>query len=235
MNKKTTFKWISFIGNSEDWMESYSGSELAVNDVDTEVCLGQMAEAARCVQRFDGARIALGNVRDNIFIHGLTTPIQLVPHLDIERCYNSPSVPDRGVTVQWLLDNKEEIHNLDPNNILYVEDTAVRFTPHTHNSDRMVITILDAKNMAGYVDTVKGVYIEWLDGTFDRFLAKHGYTDKNTNKTIFLILMLFQAARELGFKDPGGVATHFGGRHLVDELTMKGVFEDMTNIKNKRR
>ena len=27
MNKKTTFKWISFIGNSEDWMESYSGNE----------------------------------------------------------------------------------------------------------------------------------------------------------------------------------------------------------------
>ena len=82
--------------------------------------------------------------------------------------------------------------------------------------------------MEYFLDLIEDDTIEWLGNTsFNTFLKSYGYIDEAINKDITAILMVYQAARELDFKDPKAIATHFYGKRLIADMTLRGIFEDL--------
>jgi len=225
MSKKIRFEWVSFINDSEEYIGSYFSNKLVISYVNTEVDLNQMAEMARCIQQFKGVNLTLGN--NQVIIKRLNTSIELVDNLYIGDYHNSYTVFGRGPNVQWLLNNRKEIDNLCTDKILYVDDMVVCLTHCCYHKDTVAIKLLDMSSIYDFIDEIEGTYVTWLDGTFDEFLETYGYTDEDTVRDISSILMVYQAAKSLGFKDPEEVAGHFGNKRLVVDLRMKAVFDDI--------
>lgn len=227
MDKKVVFRWVSLIRDGKDHANGFFNDEAAIRGVCTRVSVKQMAEALKAVKDLGRVSLPLKGRGCTVVIQGLTTPVQLLSHIDVRDTTTTLCVVDKGPSLQWLLDHEEEINDYSSDNTLYTGSMAIRSMPYsTINRDTVVITTLDVSDISNVIDGLQGKYIVWLDGTFNTFLAKYGYTDADTVRGASQALMVYQAAEESGFKDPIEVAATLSDKRLVVDLVMKGVFDD---------
>ena len=225
MNKKLAFKWASFIDDSEEFVGSYSDSKIGIGYISTKTSLEEIVETVKPLENLTDVKVALGEYYSHVFISGLTTSIELTTSFDVGDYNNMYPVADRGPSVQWLLDNKEVLNTASSNKVLYCKDMAIQVTPYKYDTNVVDITVLNTEDMEYFLDLIEGSPIEWLgNNSFNAFLESYGYTNEAINKDITAILMVYQAARELDFKDPKAIATHFYDNRLIADLTLRGVF-----------
>ena len=230
MNKKLVFKWASLIGDSEEYIGCYFDNKVITHYVYTKVTLKQIKETAKYVEKLEDVQIALGSYYSKVFINGLTTPIQLTDTFDVGDELNFYTVTANGPTVQWLLDNNETLSTFSHNTskVLYTNNMAIQFMSYKSDQSPITVVILHTANIEEFLLMAEGSYIKWLgDKTFNTFLEDYGYTDKTVNKNIMAVIMVYQAARELDFKDPKAIATHFYDKRLIADMTLRGIFEDL--------
>ena len=228
MNKKLIFKWASFIGDSEEFVGSYFDCKIAIDCVPTKTSLKEIVEAIKPLEKLTNIKVTLGKDYRRVFISGLTAPIKLTTSFDVGDYSNRYSVVDKGPSVQWLLDNKEALSTTDFSEVLYCKDMAIQITSHKYDTNTVDITILNIEDMEYFLDLIEDDTIEWLGNTsFNTFLKSYGYIDEAINKDITAILMVYQAARELDFKDPKAIVTHFYDNRLIADLTLRGVFGNL--------
>ena len=227
MDKSISFKWVSFLGDDEYYISSYSEARISVNHIFTKLTLNQIEETARYIENFKGTEISAGANLHNVFISGLNTPIRLAGALDVGEYCNLYLVSNKGPTVQWLLNHKEEINNPSPNRTLYVDNMAIQFTFCDYVDSRILVTILSTEDIDEFIDMVDDTYIQWLGKTFDAFTATYGYTDEDTVRRVSEAIAIFHAAKELGFEDPIKVTSNLVDKRLVADLIMKGVFDNV--------
>ena len=230
MNKKLIFKWASLIGDSEEYIGRYFDNKIVIHHIYTKVSLEQIKEAAKYVEKFEDIQIALGSYYSKVLINGLTTPIQLTDTFDVGDDLNYYTVVANGPTVQWLLDNNEVLSTFSHNTskVLYTNNMAIQFMSYKSDQSPITVVILHTADIEEFLLMAEGSYIKWLgDKTFDTFLDDHGYTDKAINKNIMAAIMVYQAARELDFKNPESIAAHFYGKRLIADMALRGIFGDL--------
>ena len=227
MDKKLAFRWVSFVGDSEEYVGGYASSKVMINHLFAKVGLNLLATAAKRTEKLEGVKVHLDTgYESTVLIQGLVEPIELTSSGEVGNYGNKYVTSDNGPSVQWLLDNREALYNADPSKVMYVEGMAIYAAPYYHDNNTLIVTILSTDSRDTFVDMVENEHIEWLnDQTFDIFLESYGYIDEDTNRDIIVILMLYQAAKQLEFKDPIEVVTHFCDRRLIADLKLKGVFE----------
>ena len=230
MDKKVAFRWVSLVRDVEDHANGFFNDEAAIRGVSTRVSVKQMAEAVKAVKDLGRVSLPLKGRGCTVVIQGLTTPVQLLSHIDVRDTTTTLCVVDKGPSLQWLLDHEEEINDYSSDNALYTNSMAIRSMPYsTINKNTVVITTLDVSDISNVIDGLQDRYIVWLDGTFNTFLAKYGYTDADTVRRASQALMVYQAAEKLGFKDPATVAANLGDKCLGADLILRGVFADVGN------
>ena len=224
MGKRLHFKWVSPVGDSEACTGSYEEGRLAIGYACTEAPLASVAEIAKQIEALKDVALTLGVGYDSVGIDGLTTPIQLTEHIDVDDF----AITGNGPSLEWLLEHTKDLSNPNPNKVFYVDNTVMQFSGNVYSGGTGLV-ILDIAVVKTFVDETAGTYIERLDGTFDEFLESYGYTDARILKDVPYLLTIYQAAKDLGFNDPKEVVTYFGDRRLIADLTLKGVFEGIRN------
>ena len=220
MGKRLHFKWVSPVGDSEACTGSYEEGRLAIGYACTEVPLASIAEVAKQIETLKDVALTLGVGYDSVGIDGLTTPIQLTEHIDVDDF----AITGNGPSLEWLLEHTKGLSNPNPNKVFYVDNTVMQFSGNVYSGGTS-LAVLDIDVIETFVDEVTGMHIERLDGTFDEFLESYGCTDAGAIKETPYILTAYQAAKDLGFTDPKGIAARFGDKRLIADLTLKGVFE----------
>jgi len=227
MAKTLSFKWISFITDSEELAGGYASDKLVTGYIHTKADLPQLSEAVRATEKLEGVAVSLGDYFGKVFVNKVTTPIQLETHLDISADRNLYTISGEGPTLQWLLEHIEEVNNPDPSKLHYFSDMVVQFLPQEYDKDRVTIKVLNLEGVRNFAYEIQDTDVSWLPGSFEEFIREYGYVDISVYKELSYILIVFKAAKSLWFNDPIEVATHFGDKRLVADLTLKGVFEEV--------
>ena len=226
MSGKIGFRWVAFVNGRREDNPTAFGSRLTIHYSTPNLNLAQMTKMAK-PRWFKQRQAVVKNGHHSIGIKDLVSPIQLVEDFEVEKYGSLFKLSDKGPSVQWLLDNKERINNPDPNKVLYVEDMAIRTVSSYYHDGNVFVEMVRVKDIEAFIDRIGSSYIEWLRGTFEKFLVGYGYTDTRMYRSLSTVLTVFQVSRKLGFKDPKEVAARLVSRRLVADLALKGVFESI--------
>ena len=225
MDKTLVFKWIALVENDKSATSLYQ-EDLSLNHTHIKASLPLVVDLVKQVETFENVSLSLGSGDNRIFIDGLTTPIRLIERANAGHFFKETILTGTGPSLKWLLENTTETNNPNPNKLLYTDDMVVRFEPF--KDEGTTITFLRVDDAKHILKTVGDSVIEWLSyEAFNTFLASYGYTNEVINNDIAFILMMYKATKELGFKDPKEVISHFCDKRLVAELALKGVFEKL--------
>ena len=225
MDTKITFKWITFFGGLEGYGNMYTHNKVTIHTIHTKIDLKRLARIAKHIEEFESIKTASVDYYKHVFTSGLTEPIILTASFNTDVYGNKRIITSTGPTVQWFLDSIEVLNTDDPDKVVYVDSMAIQFISHQKST---CIAIMNTKDMKIFLQNVENEQIEWLgDKTFDEFLAPYGYTNEVVNKDITIMLMMYQSAKQLEFKDPKEVIAHFCSKELLADLTLKGVFKDI--------
>ena len=226
MDGKIGFRWVAFVSGRKEDNPTAFGSRLTLCYSTPNLNLAQMTKMAK-PRWFKQRQAVVKNGHHSVGIKDLVSPIQLVEDFEVGEYGNLFRLSNKGPSVQWLLDNKERINNPDPNKVLYVEDMAIRIVSSYCHDGNVFVEMVQVKDIEAFIGRIGNSYIEWLGGTFEKFLVGYGYTDTRIYRGLSTVLTVFQVSRKLGFKDPERVAARLVSRRLVADLTLKGVFENM--------
>lgn len=232
MDVDVVFRWATYISDTEIPLPTSRNtpSSIGVGYAHTKTNLNQVAKAVKSVEELDGASVMLGDAYSSVIIKGLRVPISLVDQVSLDPQHEPCTVSDHGPTLEWLLGCQEGLNNPDPAKVLYFHGMAIRFSPHDYKDGCVTASVVSTEDVEDLVESLEGLCVPGLGSPFDEFLGRYGYTDLETNKRISYMLIVFQAAEKLGFKDPAAVAANLGDKCLGADLILRGVFADVGNV-----
>lgn len=226
MSRKIYFKWLPSTNISETPRGVEPNNHINTMTIYTVKSLDQLVEAAKSIENLNNIKITVGQ-EYNILLDGISTPIQLISRIDRYNSSNRYEVSDEGPSLEWLLSHKEDLDNPNPSRIFYMNDTAIHFSIASTFKPTVTVSMLNTKHIDTYLDISGYCHMEKLDKSFDEFLKSYGYRDENMYRGIGRVIATFIAAKKLGFIDAEQVAASFNDEHLVVDLKLRGVFENI--------
>ena len=225
MDKNLSFNWVTFFSNIIENNQNYTNIQIVNNYAFSKINLLQIIKTVKDTKKYRYKK-ALSEIDQNydIFINGLTNPIKFINTSKIKNSNFTYTILDEGPSVQWLLDNKKNINNPNPDKLIYTDNTVAYFKSFYDKTT--IITFLKIKNIKHILKIEKNIIVGWLGyKTFNTFLKSYGYVNKEKNEDLIFILIIYKAAKKLEFKNPEKAIAPFCNKQLIAELKLKGVFE----------